>query len=198
MSSILKALKKLEKEAPPQSEDQPFAQEIDTKKTLSQHVRKYQLFNKFFLASGAAVILIIGGWLIFGHRPHLRERPSPGPAPPKIEKKEVKRAPITAQKAPAKKPVTPPEKGTRIAALSEKKPSAPEPVKRSEPPATKSKKEPVKKQPVDASRFDESRVKLEAIIWSNNVESRFAVINGRIVRAGGSVEGMSVENIGRD
>lgn len=196
MSSILKALKKLENEAPLQSEDQPFPQEIDLKKTISQHVRRYWL-NKFFFVLFAALTLSIGGWLIFGQKLLLQERPSPVPVPPKIEREVAKVTPIPVRKAPAK-PVIPSEKETRIKALSEKEPSAPESVKRSEPPAEKSRKAPVVKQSITVDRFDESRFKVEAIIWSNNVKNRFAVINGSIVRVGGSVEGMSVEHIGRD
>jgi hypothetical protein len=49
-----------------------------------------------------------------------------------------------------------------------------------------------------SERIDESKFKLEAIVWSNNPKSRFAVVNGQIVRAGGSVDGVSVTHIERD
>jgi len=39
---------------------------------------------------------------------------------------------------------------------------------------------------------------LQAIVWSEVPESRFAVINGVIVRAGGKIEGISVTDIGKD
>ncbi len=41
-------------------------------------------------------------------------------------------------------------------------------------------------------------LKLEAIVWANNPSSRFAVINGEIVRSGSMVKGMKLINIGRD
>jgi type II secretory pathway component PulC len=50
----------------------------------------------------------------------------------------------------------------------------------------------------DQAPGDESRYKLEAIVWSSNEESRFAVINGQIVRRGGAVGGLSVVEIARD
>jgi hypothetical protein len=40
--------------------------------------------------------------------------------------------------------------------------------------------------------------KIQAIVWSDTPESRFAVINGVIVRAGGMIEGVSVTDIGQD
>jgi len=198
LSSILKALKKLEKEAPQQSEEQPLLQEIDAKKTISQHVKRHLLFNKLFFVLLAAVTLTIGGWLVFSHKPSLTERPSPAHVvPAKIDKKVAKMAPIPIRKTPAK-PITPSKKETRPTVLTKKEPPATEPVKRSEPTAVKSRKQPIAKQSLTADRFDEPRLKVEAIIWSNYKKSRFAVINGHIVRAGGSVEGMSVEHIGRD
>jgi len=56
----------------------------------------------------------------------------------------------------------------------------------------------LKKQPDSREGIDESRFKLEAVIWSKNPKSRFAVINGCIVKVGGSVEGVSVTHIDRD
>ena len=198
MSSILKALKKLENEVPQQSEEQPLLQEIDAKKTISQHVRRHFLFNRFFFVLFAAVTLTIGGWLVFSHKLFLPERPSPRHVvPAKIDKKVAKIALIPVHKAPAK-PITLSKKETRPTALTKKEPPATDPVKRAEAPAIKSQNESIVKQPITADRFEESRLKVEAIIWSNYVKSRFAVINGHIVRAGESVEGFSVEHIGRD
>ncbi len=44
---------------------------------------------------------------------------------------------------------------------------------------------------------DSSAFKLEMIAWSENAKSRFAVVNGRIVRIGTSIEGALVEEIGK-
>ena len=136
--------------------------------------------------------------MVFSHKLFLPERPSPGHVvPAKIDKKVAKIALIPVQKAPAK-PITLPKKETRPTVLTKKEPPATEPVKRSEASAIKSQKQPIVKQPITADRFEEPRLKVEAIIWSNYVKSRFAVINGHIVKVGESVEGMSVEHIGRD
>jgi hypothetical protein len=44
----------------------------------------------------------------------------------------------------------------------------------------------------------DSKFKLEALIWSTDPESRFAVINGQIVRSGQSIQGALVAEIERD
>ena len=44
---------------------------------------------------------------------------------------------------------------------------------------------------------ESSSFKLEMIAWSENAKSRFAVVNGRIVRIGTSIDGVSVEEIGK-
>ncbi len=49
-----------------------------------------------------------------------------------------------------------------------------------------------------AGRLDGGRFRLEAIVWSNNPESRFAVINGSILREGGAVDGVTVTAIERN
>ncbi len=44
---------------------------------------------------------------------------------------------------------------------------------------------------------ESSSFKLEMIAWSENAKSRFAVVNGRIVRVGTAIEGALVEEIGK-
>ncbi len=50
---------------------------------------------------------------------------------------------------------------------------------------------------VPGALFDE-RFKLDGIVWSSDAEQSFAVINGTILRLGGSVEGAVVTDIGRN
>jgi hypothetical protein len=65
------------------------------------------------------------------------------------------------------------------------------------PPAQKAKSS---LKPVSRSyrRLDDSKLKLQAIAWSNDVAQRIAVVNGHIVREGESVEGYSVTQIRPD
>lgn len=48
------------------------------------------------------------------------------------------------------------------------------------------------------SHPDASKFKLEAIVWSENESSRFAVINGQILRAGGVVDGLAVLGVAKE
>lgn len=47
-------------------------------------------------------------------------------------------------------------------------------------------------------RLDDSRLKLQAIAWSDNAAQRIAVVNDHVVREGESVEGFSVNQIRQD
>jgi hypothetical protein len=49
-----------------------------------------------------------------------------------------------------------------------------------------------------ADRLTDNRLKIQAIVWSPIADERMAVINTRIVREGGSVEGFSVVEIRSD
>jgi hypothetical protein len=52
--------------------------------------------------------------------------------------------------------------------------------------------------PEESPSVHDPELKLQAIVWSDAQESRFAVINGVIVRAGGMIEGISVTDIEKD
>lgn len=65
-------------------------------------------------------------------------------------------------------------------------------------PPTKKAKSPLKQASRSYRRLDDSKLKLQAIAWSNDVAQRIAVINGHIVREGESVEGFSVTQIRQD
>jgi pSer/pThr/pTyr-binding forkhead associated (FHA) protein len=52
-------------------------------------------------------------------------------------------------------------------------------------------------QLVPETEDESSSFKLEMIAWSENAKSRFAVVNGRIVRIGTAIEGAFVEEIGK-
>jgi hypothetical protein len=61
-------------------------------------------------------------------------------------------------------------------------------------PATKAKKA---DQTSTYDRIDDSKLKLQALAWFNDASKRMAVINSRIVREGGSVDGFQVTQIRR-
>jgi hypothetical protein len=51
---------------------------------------------------------------------------------------------------------------------------------------------------IPVKQVEESRLELQAIAWSTDPKSRLAVVNGKIVREGGTVEGVIVTHIGKD
>lgn len=68
MSSILRALKRIEKEAPPADESHPWPRPIDSKKAVKARVKRRWMVNK--LVSGLIVFLVVlvAGWIAFSQR----------------------------------------------------------------------------------------------------------------------------------
>jgi hypothetical protein len=65
-------------------------------------------------------------------------------------------------------------------------------------PPTKKAKSPLKQASRSYRRLDDSKLKLQAIAWSDDAARRIAVINNHVVREGESVEGFSVTQIRQD
>ena len=123
------------------------------------------------------------------------------------------KAPMTMAKAPVNQPASKPPstvpgtqpgtaagpKGTpqKRSALKDRVDSKKSAAVKSFPsgkPATKAKK-PDRTKTYD--RMDDSKLKLQALAWFNDASKRMAVINSRIVREGGSVDGYQVTQIRR-
>ena len=219
MSSILKALKKLENGFSEQREIRPRLQKRRTKKAIHQRVIGTWLFNKRFFIIFAVVILAVSGWLVLNRKPReegqtlvAKTITKPIKSVDLLEKKASipnmiqKERPISARKprrkAPAlfaKKEIKPPkplsytEKKASVPDMNQKETSTRKDVEKSE---QNTKAERFESIPV--KQANETRLELQAIAWSSDPESRIAVINSRIVREGGSVEGVFVTNIGKD
>ena len=238
MSSILKALKKLENGFSEQREIRPRLQKRLKNEAIHQRVIGTWLYNKRFFIIFAVVILAVGGWLVLNRKPReegqtlvaktitkpiksvdLSEKKASIPnivqkkrhIGKDIEKSELntkaaKMKPISASKsrrnAPAlfakkemnlPKPLSHTEKNASVPDMKQKETSTRKDVEKSE-------------QNIKAERFEsisvkqanETRLEIQAIAWSSDPESRIAVVNSRIVREGGSVEGAFVTNIGKD
>ncbi|MFC1811475.1 general secretion pathway protein GspB [Thermodesulfobacteriota bacterium] len=236
MSSILKALKKLENTYPEQNDSLFRSQRIRLLKTTPRSAKGFWSFTKWFFIIFTVLALSAGGWLILSRKP--QEKPldwvakketesvkstrlpdkmssflnlpqKETPAASLIKKsdsiKTVKKKPGFARKPLEKTPA--PElkkeiKPTEARRLSDKKPglvlapkemSVTETEKEFEP---KIKSEPFAELPV--KQVSETGLELQAIAWSGDTGSRIAVINGRIVREGGSVEDVSIVRINQD
>jgi cytoskeletal protein RodZ len=68
LSSILRALKRIEKEAPPPDESHPWQREIDTKKTITSRVKRRWLYNKLIKILVIVIFFAAAGWLLFSQR----------------------------------------------------------------------------------------------------------------------------------
>ncbi len=208
MSSILKALKKLESETTEFSAEEFLPQKIDRKRAFGQRAKESWLYERLLSISICTVILVLGAWFFFNREALLVGQRSPQTQPLEMPARPT---PPSSDPLPRATPLnaalpTPPLEKPREdpAASPEAIPSGPivppfanAPLADSQEPSAL----PLKGQGVSESsavQSAQSNLKLEAIVWSNKAESRFAVINGRILRAGGVIDGIVVTEIGRD
>ncbi len=238
MSSILKALKKLENGFSEQREIRPRLQKRLKKKAIHQRVIGTWLYNKRFFIIFAVVILAVGGWLVLNRKPREEGQTLVAKTTTKpvesvgIPEKKVSIPDMVQQKRPIGKDIEKSEPNTKAAKIktisprklerkapalfAEKEMNLPKPLSHTEKKASvpdmnqkeTSTREDVEKseQNIQAERFEsipfkqenETRLEIQAIAWSSDPESRIAVVNSRIVREGGSVEGAFVTNIGKD
>jgi len=199
LSSILKALKKIEREFPEKSEIRSWQQEINTQKIFHKRMKDNLRFTKHLFIFLVAIILAAGGGLILGRKPW-EKVPSP------IAKTETL-PPKPSNHTSAMKPLG---KKLVLANKMEIKPEKPLTHTEEETAWQDSiNKDRVSNQSAEkitnAKRFasipvkqtGESRLELQAIAWSSDPKSRIAVINGRVLREGESVESVLVTHIGK-
>jgi len=209
MSSILKALKKLEQEDPTRGSD--IGEDFDPKKTLSRSAKERYLQVKFITISSVVFWMGMAILLIFSYPGLVNKLKMGKKTLPPGSKQE---SPVTI----SKKTFPPAIKHTRKSPSTEKtKFSTPSmdimdttvaPVKRitqgnarimTSPHAPKTQTQfTVPERMSKTTELDLSALKLEAIVWARNPKSRFAVINGQIVRPGGYVGEFRLIRIGKD
>jgi hypothetical protein len=199
LSSILKALKKIEREFPEKNEIRSWQQEINTQKIVHKRMKDHLRFTKHFFIFLVAIILAAGGGLILGRKPWEK-------VPSLIAKTETL-PPKPSNHTSAMKPLG---KKLVLANQMEIKPEKPLTHTEEETAWQDSiNKDRVSNQSAEkitnAKRFasipvkqtGESRLELQAIAWSSDPKSRIAVINGRVLREGESVESVLVTHIGK-
>jgi type II secretory pathway component PulC len=265
LSSILRALKRIEKESPPQDESHPWPRPIDSKKAVKSKVKKRWLVNK--LVSGLIILLVVlaVGWFAYSQR-HLilakllpeksagntRQATEPSGKQKVVHQAEIKTPPGKLNKATPGSTAAPDKQSAKAITQKRVAPSGiPRPIpgkavpKNITRPLTAPKPTPIKKktplksitkrrqplQPTGSrqtpqrettnqrstrapatakstgsgkSRSDtlsvitDSKLKLQAIAWSDDATRRMAVINNNIVREGETVDGFSITSIRRD
>ena len=238
MSSILKALKKIEKELPEKSEIQFRQQEIDTQKIVHKRITDNLRFKKQFFVIFAAIVLAAGGGLVLGRK---SREPIPSPAtktdtahtkplgrigkntvdgnlsqkkklaekddkknaavtqavnkesPPVIKLREKEPVPVNTTESVVPKSVGRDKEKTAGQNLIPKDTT---PKAKTETSGQDSENRRILSIPVKQAH--ESGLHLQAIAWSSDPGSRIAVINGRVLREGGSVERVLVTHIGKN
>jgi hypothetical protein len=207
LSSILEALKKVEKESHQLDFTPDITKGVDARKAVSRRARGARIANRIVTSMVVLIVLGLGSWFALAHRDLFRKSGI-----------EHKTAPTVMQEAPPVTtsvnfpPAEPPAIEKTVEAPKEKPSSTPDanraragkqevhavqPISKEEFTSTP----PLKIQPSKELREsdpDDAKFKLEAIVWSESPASRFAVINGQIIRAGGSMEGISITAIARD
>ncbi len=269
MSSILKALKKIEEESPPPEAFPSLPQPIDSRKVINSKTIKRRRLRRTLTVLILLAVLVAAAGILFSQRRLIIAKILPTAAPTnrsagtaetppanKIYKAKITAAPgKSAQMRPAEsrqpknqtkssktrslanksqaaqssfptgtaagqreskssplRPLSPPgpEEKTQFDAKAEKplkktpalmraqpaeksvtrqpnlpiEPAAAVPIKPARPPAK-----------VAYDRIADSKLKLQALAWSAEDARRMAVINGRIVREGESVDGYQVMQI---
>ena len=238
MSSILKALKKIESELPEKSETRFRQQEIGRQKIIHKRIKDNLRLKKQFFIIFAAIILAAGGGLVLGRKPW-EKVPSPATKTDTEHTKPLRHiGKKTADRDLSQKKKLAKKDDEKIAAVTQA-------VNKESPPAIKlRKKEPAQVNKTESivpkslgrdkekiagqnlirknnntkyraeksgqysknrrilsipvKQANESGLHLQAIAWSSDPKSRIAVINGRVLREGGSVERVLVTHIGKN
>ncbi|MGB7920447.1 MAG: general secretion pathway protein GspB [Desulfobacterales bacterium] len=210
MSSILKALKKLEDENPPKGRSVAWPSES----TPRRAIRRWDIASGWSAVLlwgllAVAVLISVGGIYLYLLSPSDRNAvptasvgrlvakpiveslppetvaklPPPVPTP---EEASPPTAPPVAKAAPLPKAVLPP--------AVKKVPSAP---RKEKSPVRAVEAEPDRSATADLPVLT-TDLKLQAISWASAPGDRLAVINGNIMREGASLEGYAIVQIDRD
>jgi pSer/pThr/pTyr-binding forkhead associated (FHA) protein len=167
--------------------------------------RPYRKITPIFLA---ILIVAAGGWLLLSHGPFLMkmifERTAPSETvgdASKIGDRESMNTPLDRTGAVRENVLD-----ESISSHEMERPGASSPQETSsssssgdsEPAATQGGEPMEASEPTVAEALYEDGFKLDGIVWSSDAEQSFAVINGTILRVGGSVKGAVVTDIGRN
>lgn len=220
MSSILKALRKAEEKEPRATGTESWSHEFDTAQALRKQARRSRGVRTGFVVLLGIVLVAVGGWFLYDQRSVIGRFVSGSSATSPVAGTQARQA-----KASSLEDEDPqgPRRSTKVQAhgraLSETAPGKPASVEPSpektrpvvekaavhvpsppvEPePAPLQGRESIPVREARTRAMDLENYRLEAIVWSSNPASRFAVINGQIVRAGGDLDGLSVTAIERD
>lgn len=203
MSSILKALRKLEEETPRYGESQPYP--VDVKKTVENGVIKKQKYYKFFLILFSAIIIVSGSLFLLTRQPASKGKIPPGsvvrkaiPARPKKENVKIASVPdLKPRKKRAKTSDRIKKKENLPGSRQVKIPASRKVIKEKSYENNRTKPKSARSA-IPFKSAGGSGLKLQAIAWSSDSKDRIAVVNGRILREGSSIEGVLIIRIDKN
>ena len=211
MSTILKALKKLEHDLPDESDGHPGEPKSTTRQAIGRRAKRFVRFRKSFWIFFGLITLAAAAWVIhisLFSDSRKSALTSVSEQPDQIIKKTASNRQPEQQKqisAPVKEllPDGPIQVGRSQKKRSKKKESrraATTPKKTRSLTSTQPRLPPkiLDPKPVSVKPLEDSKLKLQAISWSENPDNRIAVINGSIMREGESIEGYRIIQIGPD
>ena len=205
MSSILKALKKLEAETPRHGDSQPYP--VDVKKTVENGVIKKQKYYKFFLILFSAIIIVSASVYLLTGQTALKGKISPDsvevvrksiPARPKKENVRIASVPDLKTRKKRAKPSDRIKKKENLPGSRQVKiPASRKVMKEKSYGDNRTKPKPARSA-IPFKSAGGSGLKLQAIAWSSDSKERIAVVNGRILREGSSIEGALIIKIDKN
>jgi len=205
LSSILKALKKLEEETPRYGESQPYP--VDVKKTVENGVNKKQQYYKFFLILFSAIIIVSASLFLLIRQTASKGKISSGSVvvvrkaiPARLKKENVKIASVPDLK-PRKKRAKPSDRIKRkenLPGSRQVKIPASRKVMKEKSYGSNRTKPKFTRSALPFKSAGGSGLKLQAIAWSSDSKESIAVVNGRILREGSSIEGALIVRIDKN
>ncbi len=205
MSSILKALKKLEEETPRYGESQPYP--VDVKKTVENGVNKKQRYYKVFLILFSAIIIVSASLFLLTRQTTSKGKISPAsvavvrkaiPARPKKENVKIVSVPDLKPRKKRAKPSDRIKKKENLPGSRQVKiPASRKVIKEKSYQGNRTKTK-SSRSALPFKSAGSSGLKLQAIAWSSDSKDRIAVVNGRILREGSSIEGVLIIKIDKN
>jgi pSer/pThr/pTyr-binding forkhead associated (FHA) protein len=168
--------------------------------------RPYKRITPIFIA---IIIVVAGGWLLLSHGPFLMktifERTTPSETPgdaSNLNDRNSMNSTFDRTGAVTEnglnEPVSSNEMERSEDSSRQEEASFSSPSEDSEPAVTQGAEPTEVSEPTVADALYEEGFKLDGIVWSSDAEQSFAVINGTILRVGGSVRGAVLTDIGRN
>ena len=224
MSSILKALKKLENQATNQNHVRFWRPKNHMQNDDHEPTHGHLRLTKRYVIIFAGLVFAVGAGLILSQKLYERKPElitkketilqKPARIPEKkaamqdkvqtelSSRKDVKKFEPIAKAAKASPPYSNKSRGN-TAVLFDKKTS---PLKQAPKDTVVGKRSEKPEQNIKADRFasipvkrsNQTKIEVQAIAWSNDPKSRLAVINGLILRERESIDNVIVMHIGRD